>query len=124
MAYPTSPVLKPIYRKLKTQVNDQHTKVGKTRDSFEKRAREYRNTFNQEVEFFPLIEVPLGYLDVVETAVLLEMGQRYTRVGRAAEWFDTTDREVIAGLVCQVAVETMRALDAGGPPSAADPTSP
>jgi hypothetical protein len=102
-------------------VNDQHTKVGKTRDSFEKRAREYRKTFNQEVQFFPLVEVPLGYLDAVESAVLFQMGRRYARVGRAAEWFDTTDREVIAQLVCEVAGETMSALRAAGAPP---PTGP
>jgi Holliday junction resolvase len=105
MAYPTTAVLKPIYRKLKTLVNDQHTKVGKTRDSFEKRAREYRNTFNREVEFIPLVEVPLESLDAIEAAVLLEIGRRYPRVGRATEWFDTVDRDAIAELVCRVAAQ-------------------
>jgi hypothetical protein len=117
MAYPTSPAPKPIYRRLKTVVNDQHTKVGKTRDAFEKRAREYRNTFNREVEFVPLVEVALDYLDAVEAAVLLEIGRRYSRVGRAAEWFDTADRQAIAELVRQVVAQVVPGFEAPQPPN-------
>ena len=37
LAYPTTSVLKPVYRGYKAQVNDMHTKVGITEDSFSSR---------------------------------------------------------------------------------------
>ena len=108
MAYPTASELKPIYRKLKTQVNNQHTKVGITTDSFAIRGREYRNTFQGEVVFTPLVEVPAGRLADIETLLLVELCSRYQRVGRAREWFDTTDREEISKLVIAVVSGVLR----------------
>ena len=105
MAYPTTSVLKPIYRKLKTQVNDQHTKVGITTDSFAIREREYRNTFQGEVVFTPLAEVPASRLAEIEKLLLVKLCSRYQRVGRAREWFNTTDREEISRIVVAIVSE-------------------
>jgi hypothetical protein len=102
MAYPTTSVLKPIYRKLKTQVNDQHTKVGITTDSFATREREYRNTFQGEVVFVPLAEAPASRLNKIEALLLVELSAKYQRVGHAQEWFDTTDRDEISRIVLAV----------------------
>ena len=102
LAYPTTSVLKPIYRKLKTQVNDQHTKVGITIDSFAIREREYRNTFQNELVFVPLVEAPANRLPEIEKLLLVELRSRYSRVGKAREWFDSTDRNEIAKVVLSV----------------------
>lgn len=102
MAYPTTSVLKPIYRKLKTQVNDQHTKVGITTDSFAIREREYKNTFQGEVVFVPLAEAPATRLAEIENLLLVELKSRYQRVGQAREWFNTTDRDEISKIALAV----------------------
>lgn len=99
LAYPTSPELKPIYRGLKTYVNDRHTKVGKTRDGFGPRGREYARTFSGEVRFIPLVRVSPEKLDQLEGAVLQALMARFSRVGRAREWFETADREAVAEIV-------------------------
>jgi len=120
MAYPTTAVLKPIYRKLKTQVNDQHTKVGITTDSFAIRGREYRNTFQGEVVFAPLVEAPASRLAEIEALLLTELCSRYQRVGRAREWFDTTDRKEIQALV--IAIVDGVLSNGGQPPGGVDAT--
>ncbi len=108
LAYPTSETLKPIYRKLKTHVNSEHTKVGIASLSFASREREYKNTFQREVEFIRLAEVPVDRLAEVEAAVLLELGTRYARVGRAREWFQTKDREAIEVAVLEVVARVLQ----------------
>lgn len=108
IAFPTTPVLKPIYRKLKTQVNDQHTKVGITVSSFASREREYRNTFQGEVMFMPLAEIPVHRLPAIEAMLLVEMTTRFQRVGRAREWFATTERDTVMDVVRSV---VRRAMD-------------
>ncbi len=102
LAYPTSETLKPIYRKLKTLVNSSHTKVGITTQSFAAREREYQRTFNREVVFVRLAEVPAERLVEIEGAILSALQSRFSRVGRAREWFDTTDRESIRAEVSAV----------------------
>jgi hypothetical protein len=102
IAYPTTSVLKPIYRKLKTHVNDEHTKVGITTDSFAAREREYRNTFQGEIVFVPLAEAPASRLTEIEKLLLGELCVRYERVGRAREWFNTRDREEISKIVLAI----------------------
>jgi hypothetical protein len=108
LAYPTAPVLKPIYRKLKTQVNDEHTKVGVTRVSFAVREREYKNTFQQEVKFVRLVEVPAHRLAEVEAAILYELGARYQRVGKAREWFHSKEHTEIAATVLAVVCRVLQ----------------
>lgn len=99
LAYPTTAELKPIYRGLKTCVNDRHTKVGQTRDGFGARGREYARTFSGKVRFLPLVRVSPEKLDDLEGAVLQALMARFERVGRAREWFDTADREAVAEIV-------------------------
>ena len=108
LAYPTSEVLKPIYRKLKTQVNSAHTKVGITTQSFALREREYKNTFQREVVFMRVAEVPVSRIPEVETAILLELGSKYRRVGRAREWFKSSDREAIQAAVVSIVARVLR----------------
>jgi hypothetical protein len=43
IVYPTSSILKPIYRGYKTMVNDNHTKAGITENSFDSRKKSYQN---------------------------------------------------------------------------------
>jgi hypothetical protein len=107
LAYPTSPALKPIYPGYKTLVNDRHTKVGKVESGFSDGQRRYLEVFDGEVCFRPLREVPLERLRQVEKRVLRELAERYKRVGRAREWFDTDDREAVASLVVSTIEEEL-----------------
>lgn len=95
LAFPTSGELKPIYAGYKTKVNYQHTKIGIARDCFEARKRSYVGTFDGEVEFWPIAEVDRESLKSVEDRILARVSRRYAKVGRAREWFNTTDRREI-----------------------------
>lgn len=101
IAYPTSPVLKSIYRtkNYKTEVNDQHTKVGKARNSFHSRRGGYLSNFDNEVEFVPVVAIDREKLDHAEQLILKAVITHYKRVGRAREWFQTADRERIIGII-------------------------
>ena len=79
MAYPTTTELKPTYRKHKSLVNLNHTKVGITTDCFRKRRNEYHRTFNNEVEFVPLLSMPANKLAEVEGEILAD--QRWQMKG-------------------------------------------
>ena len=103
LAYSTSTVMKPTYRGHKTMVNDQHTKVGVATKSFLSRENEYMSTFQHEVAFVPLIALPVEQLSAFEGQLLLELRQRYPLSGSAREWFRTTERQLIAELVWQLA---------------------
>ena len=102
IAYPTTTELKPIYRGLKTMVNNRHTKVGVTVKSFLSREREYLGTFGGEVEFVPIAEVPASQLELLEQIILDKVCEKYRKVGNAREWFDTDDRESIVAIVLSV----------------------
>ena len=102
IAFPTTDVLKPIYRQLKTQVNCNHTKVGITVKSFLSREREYMGTFDGEVEFIPIAEIPVEQLKMLEQVILTRICAKYQRVGYAREWFDTNDREQIVAIIQEV----------------------
>ncbi|EGV20154.1 hypothetical protein ThimaDRAFT_0830 [Thiocapsa marina 5811] len=99
LAFPTSAELKPIYAGYKTKVNDQHTKIGIARDCFEARKRSYVGTFDGEVEFWPIAEVNKESLKSVEDRILARVSRRYGKVGRAREWFNTTDRKEIRAMI-------------------------
>ena len=95
LAYPTSSVLKSIYRpkNYKTKVNNQHTKVGIAKEAFDLRKKGYTSNFDGEVEFLPLARIPQDNLKRAEDAVLTAIvGRGYKKVGRAREWFDTDER--------------------------------
>lgn len=98
IAYPTSEVLKPTYRKHKTLVNCQHTKIGITVSSFHSRWTEYSRTFDGEVAFHRLIELNGADIHAFERHLLAEMNARYAKSGSAREWFHTTERDAIARL--------------------------
>ena len=85
IAYPTSPILKSIYRpkNYKIMVNDQHTKVGIAKDSFASRRKGYVGNFDNEVEFIPIAVVPLEQLIEAERHILSAVRNKYTRVGCA-----------------------------------------
>lgn len=89
MAYPTTDERKPIFRGYKTMVNRNHTKVGITRDSFAQRQKEYLKTFDGEVEFIPLIEIPKDRLKESEDFVRSALTREFGCVGNAREWFNT-----------------------------------
>jgi hypothetical protein len=101
IAFPTSRVLKSIYRpkNYKTLVNDQHTKVGITKNSFAQRRKGYVDNFDNKVNFIPLAIVPLDKLDEAENLILGEICKKYTKVGRSREWFSTQNREDIIELI-------------------------
>ena len=103
IAYPTSAILRPIYRGYTTKVNNQHTKVGIAQDSFSARRRSYLGTFDGEVTFTPIAEIPAGDLPAAESKILAAIGARFQRVERAQEWFATDDRQTIVEI-------TLRAL--------------
>lgn len=102
MAYPTTTELKPTYRKHKSMVNLNHTKVGITTDCFRKRSNEYHRTFNNEVNFIPLLAMPADELALIEGEILNALRNKYNNVGRTREWFDTSDREDIVQIISQI----------------------
>lgn len=101
IAYPTSPVLKPIYRNYKTMVNDRHTKVGIAQDSFTARKSSYLKTFDGEVEFICVASRPKSELKKMEDTILSRLCSKYLRVGHAREWFETTERDNVIALVLE-----------------------
>lgn len=102
IAYPTSSTLKPIYPGYATMVNDRHTKVGIARDSFAARRNSYMGTFNGEAVFLPLAVLDAQHLEAIEQVILAKLCERFRRVGRAREWFDTTDREAFLAVIKEV----------------------
>ena len=105
IAWPTSPIWKPIYPDAKTEVNDSCTNIGVPRcRSFESRKADYVSDFGGEVEFEPLASTDdLVGLRAVEKDIhhtLLREGFR--RVGRAPKWFQTDDRDRVKEIVQEV----------------------
>jgi hypothetical protein len=103
IAYPTTSELKPIFKGLKTKVNNNHTKVGKCENGFLGREKDYHKTFNNEVEFHPIVILNTNE-DVKETEELLLriLKEKYKKVGFAQEWFDTNDHESVIKIIVDV----------------------
>jgi hypothetical protein len=99
VAYPTSLDLKPVYRGYKTRVNSEDTKVGISRRSFSSREQQYIQTFQSQVAFFPILELPVAELPGFEKQLLGLLRRNYSRSGPAREWFRTVDRQGLAELV-------------------------
>lgn len=101
IAYPTSSAMKSIYRpkNYKTMVNDRHTKVGIAKDSFASRRKGYVGNFDNEVNFIPIAIVPREQLGEAERYIIHAIHKNYERVGRAREWFDTSDHEKIVEII-------------------------
>jgi hypothetical protein len=108
MAYPTTSVLKPIYQGYKAQVNDMHTKVGITEDSFSSRKNSYLKTFGGEVKFIPVAEIKMAELKNVEKIIVADLSTKFQKVGRTREWFETNDRNMILEMVLE-SIKTGRA---------------
>lgn len=102
IAYPTSPVLKPIYRGYKTKVNNAHTKVGIATDSFYARKNSYFSTFDGEVEFVPIAEIKNEIIEEVEQEILGRLSRLFRKVGNAHEWFDTDNRDMVLQIISEV----------------------
>ena len=111
IAIPTSAVLKSIYRaqNYKTEVNNEHLKIGITKDSFQSRSKCYYDNFDNEVEFIPLVAINRDVLKEVEAKVLAQIKIEFNRVGRAREWFDTNDKQriikILISTLCKENVE-------------------
>ena len=101
IARPTSAVLKSIYRakNYKTKVNNEHLKIGITKDSFQSRSKCYYDNFDNEVEFIPLVAINRDVLKEVEAKVLAQIKIEFNREGRAREWFDTNDKNRIISIL-------------------------
>lgn len=101
IAYPTSPILKSIYqvKNYRTQVNHQHTKVGIAKGSFSARKKGYVKNFDEEVDFIPIAIIDYEYLKYAETRVILAVSSEFSKVGRAQEWFNTSDRQRISEII-------------------------
>lgn len=109
IAWPTTAKLKPIYRgsptkrPSSTMVNDQCTNVGKTAKSFQARQGDYVGTFGGEVEFKPLAAIEgRDELAQIEEEILLAMRKEFRQVGRARQWFHTSDRGRVEEIVRDV----------------------
>lgn len=101
IAYPTTSELKSIYKSknYKTMVNSQHTKVGIAKDSFNSRSKGYYGNFDNEVDFIPLVIIDVKHLGHIEKIILSEINAEFSKVGRAREWFDTTNRKRVTEIV-------------------------
>jgi hypothetical protein len=100
IAYPTTSELKLIDAGLKTKVNNNHTKIGKTENGFAGREKNYMKTFDNEVEFYPIIIFEKkDDLRMAEDKIKSCLKGVYKRVGHAREWFDTDDRESVIKII-------------------------
>ena len=102
IAYPTTKILKPTWRKRKTLVNNCHTNVGITKKSFHSRELEYHLTFGGEVEFRYVAEIPVHQLEAIERQYLAKLREQYLTVGNARKWFVTDDRENMLAILKSV----------------------
>ncbi len=87
-------------------VNDQHTKVGIAKDSLKARKLSYLRTFGNEVEFIPVAVVEQEFLKSIEDRIILELRSRFSSVGKSREWFHTSDRQKVFGIVSQLLFES------------------
>ena len=101
IAYPTTDTLKSIYRpkNYKTEVNNQHTKVGIAKESFQARKTGYTSNFDNEVEFHPIAIIDRAYLEEAESKIIAAICKEFGRVGRAREWFCTSDHKRIVDII-------------------------
>lgn len=113
IAYPTSSVPKSIYRAkhYKTQVNDQHTKVGITKRSFESSERRYTTNFDGEVKFIPLYLIDCDHLEKTEKIVLGAICKHFKKVGRSREWFNTNNRRKVKRIIFETLQENRLRLE-------------
>ena len=107
MAYPTSLIMKSIWRQnpprkdYEAKVNYRHTKVGQARH-FGRRARDYLKNFDGQIRFVPICAVNLEELDYLELLVTTAMYAEFPVVPKTREWYVTTDRERVREIVLSV----------------------
>ena len=108
IAYPTTSELKSIYRtkNYKTMVNNQHTKVGIAKDSFNSRSKGYYGNFNNEVKFIQTVIIDIKDLESIEKIILEKIKLEFLIVGRAREWFNTTNRKRITEIIFSTLVDS------------------
>ena len=108
IAYPMSPLLKSISHTgdYKAKVNDQHTKVGKTEDSFISREKAYMKDFDNEVEFVPVALSDRVLLKCAEKLILDAVGTDFSKVKGTSEWFLTSNRRKIAKIIARTLIES------------------
>lgn len=108
IAQPTSSVSKSIYRakNYRTQVNDQHTNVGSTENSFHARRLDYLANFDNDVVFTPIVAIAPEQLVDAEQRVLAAVNAHYRRVGRARKWFETADHQRVIGIILSTLAES------------------
>lgn len=87
----------------------EHTKIGYAGKGFAERAQQYRSMFNNQLEFWPIIELPAYQLRGMELLVMDAMYERYEGVKnrRSGEWFVTSDRQAVKALVIQVVTDRL-----------------
>lgn len=87
----------------------QHTKIGYAGKGFAERAQQYRSMFNNQLEFWPIIELPTYQLRGMELLVMDAMYERYEGVmrRRSGEWFVTSDRQAVKALVIEVVTDRL-----------------
>jgi len=104
IAYPASPVLKSTckLKDYKTRVNDQHTRIGMAKDSFLARKKEYLDNFDNEVDFIPVAVIDIKHLDYIEARIISAMHLEFKKVGRAREWFNTSDHQRIYEIISSI----------------------
>lgn len=107
VAYPTSQTLKVTYKNAKTKVNDQHTNVGSTSDSFKSRRKGYQETFHKEVEFFPVVFLDKELVDRAHNLILDALHQHFKKVGQSDTWFETPDHQNVLAII----IKTMEGSD-------------
>ena len=106
IAFLTSPSLKSIYppKNYKAKVNNQHTNVGITKDSFRARKRDYLKSFDNEVEFIP-VAIVYHELESVSVKIISKLYSKFSRVGNALKWFHTSDRRKVIEIILQTLAE-------------------
>jgi len=105
IAFPTNSLLQSIYKhkNYKTKVNHLHTKVGITIDNFKNRSKCYYNNFGANFIFAPIFILENNQeILSVEKKILEAIKQRFKRKGRAREWLDTTEIQLIINIITQV----------------------
>ena len=108
IAFPTTSLLQSIYKpkNYKTKVNHLHTKVGITIDNFKNRSKCYYDNFGSEFIFAPLFIIENNQeILSVEKKILEAIKQKFKRQGRAREWFNTTERNLIINIITQILKE-------------------
>ena len=105
IAFPTTSLLQSIYKpkNYKTKVNHLHTKIGITIDNFKNRSKCYYDNFGPEFIFTPLFIIEDNQEILSGEKKMLEaIKQKFKRQGRAREWFDTTERNLIINIMTQI----------------------